>query len=307
MVTRSATTKVTTLLQIIEKRMQAKMYIPWRFKSFLFQVIENFELHSVLYWAQKRITRRAPRSFQQVSPNWRFHEVNIQSWRKLSITRVFEFGAGRSLAQNLFLSRTVSEQYLVDLNPMLNMGLCESARNRLVELGEIRAGDSLAVIEDLKSYGISYEAPCNAADTNEPASSFTGFVSTNTFEHLPKKDIPIILKELYRILAPGGLLSIIIDYSDHYSSTDRTISDLNFLRFEEDVWSRFNHSSHYQNRLRHYDYLTMFQNAGFGLIASDLELSENPVPAKIEKKFEHAPDSWRAVKGFWVLEKPEGD
>ena len=38
-----------------------------------------------------------------------------------------------------------------------------------------------------------------------------------------------ILLGVHRLLVPNGILTAKIDYSDHYSHTDRNISKLNFL------------------------------------------------------------------------------
>ena len=58
-------------------------------------------------------------------------------------------------------------------------------------------------------------------------------------------------------------MSFIIDYCDHYSYFDKSISVYNFLRYPALVWKLFNSSLHYQNRLRHRDYLNLIKSAGF--------------------------------------------
>ena len=90
-------------------------------------------------------------------------------------------------------------------------------------------------------------------------------------EHIPRADLSLILQECRRLLAPGGLVSLHIDYRDHYSYADRSISVYNFLQYSERAWSRFNSSLHYQNRLRHPDYLELADSCGFGI------LSERPM------------------------------
>ena len=46
---------------------------------------------------------------------------------------VFEFGAGKSLVQNLYLSNFVKKQFVVDLYPMLDFELVDSEREQLLE------------------------------------------------------------------------------------------------------------------------------------------------------------------------------
>ena len=59
-------------------------------------------------------------------------------------------------------------------------------------------------------------------------------------------------------LKKNGMISAIIDYSDHYAHTDPAIGLLNFLNYSSDDWKKYNHESHYQNRLRHYEYIDIF-------------------------------------------------
>jgi len=90
--------------------------------------------------------------------------------------------------------------------------------------------------------------------------------STNTLEHIPKKDILLILKESYRILNKGGILSVIIDYEDHWSFRDKNISVYNFLKYSSSEWKRYNPSLHYQNRMRHSDYLSLISQTDFKIV-----------------------------------------
>src|SRR5438067_829197 len=98
------------------------------------------------------------------------------------------------------------------------------------------------------------------------AGSVDCITSTNTLEHIPPDDLAAILRECYRILAPSGLVSLDIDYQDHYSFFDPRITAYNFLRYSARTWSFFSPSLHYQNRLRHPDYLELVKAAGFKII-----------------------------------------
>jgi hypothetical protein len=80
------------------------------------------------------------------------------------------------------------------------------------------------------------------------------------------EDIQRILKECYRILKGNGIMSFQIDYQDHYSYFDQNISVYNFLLYSDKSWSRFSSTLNYQNRLRHRDYMDLFQDAGFEVV-----------------------------------------
>ena len=81
---------------------------------------------------------------------------------------IFEFGAGKDLSQNLFLSSSAMKQYLIDLNFMLDLELCEAARLELVNECLLEDKGPIFSIEDLLKYGIDYRAPADASDTPFP-------------------------------------------------------------------------------------------------------------------------------------------
>jgi hypothetical protein len=62
----------------------------------------------------------------------------------------------------------------------------------------------------------------------------------------------------------------IIDNSDHWEHSDKTLSRLNFLRFSEAVfrWTYWN-GLNYQNRLRHSQYIDFLNAAGFSILAEE--------------------------------------
>lgn len=90
--------------------------------------------------------------------------------------------------------------------------------------------------------------------------------STNIMEHIPPYDIEGILRECHRLLKDDGLISFRIDYKDHYSYFDSNISIYNFLQYSDKKWVLFNPKLHYQNRLRHKDYLCLFNKMGFSIV-----------------------------------------
>jgi hypothetical protein len=275
--------------------------IPWKLKSFLFRIIDIFQVDDLLYFAQKHLTRRSKRSFAGQMRRWHQHEAVIKQVNASPV--VFEFGAGKDLAQNLFLSSCAGTQYLVDLNFMLDLNLCEAARLELAENSLIEDRGEISSALDLLKYGINYEAPADAADTHLPDESVDICISTATLEHIPETEISKILIELGRVIKMGGLVSAVIDYSDHYAHTDRSISQLNFLRYSDQQWSSFNHKCHYQNRLRHGRYIDLFNEHGFELIQEELDYSDQDIPPGISDLFVGHDPSWKAVASHCVFVK----
>jgi SAM-dependent methyltransferase len=193
--------------------------------------------------------------------------------------RCMEFGAGRDLINNLCLwCLGVDRQLCVDLNDILQPELVNSAIQSLHELAAPdfkRLPDapdlpSASLVQELRDrFGIDFRAPFDARATGLPDGSLDFIYSTNTLEHVPPEEIMAILIECRRVLAPNGALSFKIDYADHYSYADKSISAYNFLRFSPGAWRVFNPPLHYQSRLRHADYAALFMASGFEILSDE--------------------------------------
>jgi predicted SAM-dependent methyltransferase len=126
------------------------------------------------------------------------------------------------------------------------------------------------LIKDLaEKFRIHYYAPMDARKTCIQDASIDFFYSNVTLEHIPSDTIVPILKECYRILNSEGIFSVIIDYSDHWASFDKSITQYNYLKFPSKEWSKYNPSFQYQNRLRHSDYIRFFEQSGFEILSEE--------------------------------------
>lgn len=277
------------------------MKISWKFKSFIFSLIDLFNATSLLYFLQKHVTKRARIANIDVSPIWRRHRNILQKFNATSF--ILEFGAGQSLVQNLYLSDLVEKQLLVDLNPMIDFDLVESARKLLSQKYPLRANSKIYNDDDLNKYGIWYRAPYDASSTDIGDSTLDACISTNTLEHIPPQSIENIFNELYRVLKPTGIVSAKIDYSDHYAHTDKNISLFNYLKYSNKEWKKYNHNCHYQNRLRHYEYIKIFKVAGFDVIDEELIFDEKNIPADITELYKEKDMTWQATSAHIVLRK----
>lgn len=240
------------------------MKMPWKIKSAVFRFIDAFSAYFLLNLLQKFITRRASLKAAKLNGNWCLHEQALLKYK--SIKYVLEIGAGQSLAQNFYLSAVCEKQLVIDAYPILDLSLANRAIDFLFSVGHLNEGGSLKSIADLARYGMEYRAPADIKSVVKNDNSFDAIISTDTFEHIPLSELRVMIFDLKRLVKVGGILSFCIDYSDHYSHTDPSISDLNFLRYSESEWSRYNHSCHFQNRARHYDYRELFLEAGFSLV-----------------------------------------
>ena len=104
------------------------MKINWKLKSIIFRTIDIFKLNQVLYYVQKNITRNAQVNIKEIKNEWIYHCDNLLGIKN---KKIIEFGAGKNLAQNLFLSNFFAEQTLVDINNMLDFDLINSAISQI--------------------------------------------------------------------------------------------------------------------------------------------------------------------------------
>lgn len=279
-----------------------KMKIPWKLKSAIFAAIDLLSAPRLLYFLQKNVTKRSHIEILEAIESWKKHSSSLVKYDLRGT--VFEFGAGKSLAQNLYLSGFVDKQIVVDLNPMVDLKLAEIARDLLSQQGQLKSNETISSLEVLaRAYGIEYRAPYDASSTDFGDDSIDACVSTNTLEHVPKESIIKIFTELHRILKPDGIVSAGIDYSDHYAHTDASISPLNYLKYSEAEWAKYNHRCHYQNRLRHYDYLNIFEQCGFTVLEQEVDFTETEIPKTVSDQFGDMPDSWPATSAYVVLGK----
>ena len=281
--------------------LEKKVNIPWKFKSKVFQIIDILSMPSILYFLQKNVTKRSRIKSLKIDEIWERHKKSLVKYSATGL--VFEFGAGKNLAQNIFLSDVVNQQLVVDLNSMIDLKLVNKARRLLSEIMQLRSNENIRSNSDLQKHGITYRAPYDAAKTDLKDKSIDACISSVTLEHIPKDSISQIFKELRRTLKDNGIVSATIDYIDHYAHTDSSIFLLNYLQFSDSEWEKYNHSCHYQNRLRHYDYKEIFQDCGFEIIEEVLRYQESKIPDKIKFLFKDKDSSWSATSAHFILKK----
>jgi 2-polyprenyl-3-methyl-5-hydroxy-6-metoxy-1,4-benzoquinol methylase len=165
-------------------------------------------------------------------------------------------------------------------------------------------GTHAAVCAQLKkSYGIDYRAPCDATHTGLQSGKIDRITSTNTLEHIPKSELKPVMDECHRLLSAGGVISLLIDYADHYAYFDSTISPYNYLQYSDRTWALFNSSLHYQNRLRHRDYLNLLGEAGFRIL-EEQRFGTNPEAIQhlsIDRRFSTYTPEELAVSSALIL------
>jgi SAM-dependent methyltransferase len=139
--------------------------------------------------------------------------------------------------------------------------------------GDVAAALSMSTNDVMRkiesAFDPDYLVPWNSAQ--HPAQSVDIIVSRTVFEHVPPPNLEQFCNDFARILAPHGLMCHIVDNSDHWEHSDKTMSRVAFLRYDDELlWklSCINLQS-YQNRLRHSDYLNLFKKTGWDPVLAE--------------------------------------
>ncbi len=251
---------------------------------------------------------------------------SVQAALDLSSSTVLEVGSGWQPLIPLLYSLAGAKQIMMtDLRRLLHVSSLGEAlenlranadiiRDRLRVDGEtfeqfLRLNPGEGLDESLQRRRMRYLAPCDVRNTALPSESVDAVVSRAVLEHIPGDIIRGIFTESARIVRPGGITCHIIDNSDHWQHTDKSISRINFLKYS-DAMFRLTciNGLNYQNRLRHSEYRQMLLSAGF-----EIEKEERSVDREATQLLEHFPvaprfqhfakDDLAAVTSFFLARR----
>jgi SAM-dependent methyltransferase len=154
------------------------------------------------------------------------------------------------------------EQHLPRIAEAGGAGL-DAVRARYRMLADrIGEGNDLARATD---GAIVYAAPADAGASGLPADSINAVFSNSVLEHVHPDVIAPLYREAMRILVPGGVMFHSVNCGDHYAYVDRSVSQLNYLRYSDRQWRRWDNEFLYQNRLRAHVFVDRAVETGFEL------------------------------------------
>ncbi|BAO75037.1 class I SAM-dependent methyltransferase [Winogradskyella sp. PG-2] len=241
-----------------------------------FSTIPNGEKLNYLF--QKNITKTLPVSDSKFLFKVEMairHKDNFKKFNSIEnpANNYYEFGAGWDLIIPIAISHLGYEVDVIDIRKLLINDLVKDSIERFNNpnfnhpLKIVKKSPLKKDLSNLKEdFGLSYYAPEDARQTKYDDNHFDFSSSTSTMEHIPPNDILKILNETYRIMKKGGVLSMDIDYIDHWAYFDSNISYYNFLKYSSEEWKKFNPDLNYQNRLRHSDYMKIISQTPFEVV-----------------------------------------
>jgi hypothetical protein len=267
----------------------------WKTKATLQNAVSRLPSESsyaTYYWLQRHFG-----GLRNINPMARLR-AGIETWRQIeklghepANKTFFEVGTGRvpmtPLAYWLMGAKNV---LTIDLNPYLKTELTKEClqylsehveetealfgsqldRKRFDTLLYFQRQDGFHLQHLLNLCHITYIAPGDATRTRLRPASIDFHTSFNVFEHIPRDVLAAILSEGNRIISDTGLFVHRVDYSDHFSHSDTHISPINFLQYSDAQWNRYAGNRYmYMNRLRHDDFLTLFESGGHAVLATE--------------------------------------
>ncbi|MBI3610066.1 MAG: methyltransferase domain-containing protein [Nitrospirae bacterium] len=288
--------------------------------------------YAVYYWIQRHFG-----GLRQMNPVGGL-SAGIEIWKRIDrhgsdpVGKVFlEVGTGRAPITPLsYWLMGADRTITIDLNPYLRAELVRESLQYIADHdGEVRRlfGDFLEArrLDELLGFHrkypftvgafldlcrIDYVAPGDAAQTHLAERSIDFHTSYTVLEHIPPQTVRRILAEGIRIVAKGGLFIHKIDYSDHFSHSDRTILPVNFLQYSDAEWERYAGNRYmYMNRLRHDDYISLFQDAGHSLLAAECEVcprSRESITSgrlRLDGRFYGKSEETLATIGSWIVSR----
>ena len=275
--------------------------INWKIKSFIYKILYIFKLRKTLFFIQKKITKRANIKIKKTQFYWEDHLKYLKSYKS---EKIIEFGAGKSLEQNIFLSYKSNRKFnqtLIDVSNMLDINLFNKASEQISKLLNVNREPFVKSIEDIKNfYNITYLAPCTMEEVKAKELLFDACISSSTLEHLPLSALNNTFGILKKTIKKGGIISVVIDYSDHYSHTDNTIGPLNFLKFTDSKWKKYNTPFLFQNRFRHQNFRNFFIKLGYEIV-SEIKGKSGIAPKIISDTFDHTNEDTYILWGHFLL------
>ena len=131
-------------------------------------------------------------------------------------------------------------------------------------------------------------------------------ISSDVLEHVPRRAVPVLARDLRRVLKPGGRSSNQIVFADHLTIYDRSVHPKNLLRYSKTAWGLlYGNVVQYVNRLQPSDFRDAFRKAGLNIVAEDIVQTCNIDAIRVDRAFAHySRDDLAVVVNRIMVENP---
>lgn len=129
-------------------------------------------------------------------------------------------------------------------------------------------------LSDFSSLPIEYLAPFDAEDISDKSLDLV--VSRTVLEHIPKSDLYNLFFTLRPKVKDTGMMTHLIDYTDHFEHVDKSLSKINFLTWSEEKHALINFLiKDGENHLRHHEYQQIFLDSGYVVLNEELFVNDD--------------------------------
>jgi len=288
--------------------------------------------YAVYYWVQRKFGRlKHVTPVENLCAGMKICDLIHKKNADVTGKTVLEIGTGRRINVPLvFWLNGAEKVYSVDINPYLTYDLVrqdlayiKKNKEEIIRLFDQRMMrtrfeslldfdfNQLKLSDLLELCNIEYIAPADAASLDIECSSIDFHISFEVFQNIPPAVLENILLEGNRLLQDHGLFVHRVDYSDHFAHTDKSISSIHFLQFNEQEWRELANSKYmYMNRLRVDDFKALFQRSQQEIIEIESDVSpkakyllENSL-ITLDERFQHKSiDDLSTAASWFVLRK----
>ena len=199
------------------------------------------------------------------------HFNKMRGYKNIKNPVIMELGPGNALTSCIFAKVAEAKKiYLIDSFDLAdkNVALYKNVIKKLPEHEKYKLGlvDYSNFNLFLKSLNAEYCSNCLEDLKNIKDNSIDYLFSHSVMEHVRLKDLKILIFEMYRILRKGGVISHVIDFSDHLGF------GLNNLRFGKRFWELdfVANSGFYTNRVSSIEMMNLFEKQKFKIISKKL-------------------------------------
>ena len=267
----------------------------WKIKAIVLNcisILPSSISYAVYYWIQRYFD-----NLRRMNPDSRL-KAGIEIWKRIIALgydpigkTFFEVGTGRVPIIPLAFWLMGAERIItIDINPYLKAELIKESLQYISDneegikrlfgalLNEKNFNDLMKFHKNvsfskslfLALCHIDYIAPGDAAKTSLANQTIDFHTSYTVFEHIDPNILQLILEEGNRIIKEKGLFIHQIDYCDHFSHIDETITRINFLQYSDSKYKRYAGNRYaYHNRLRHDDFINIFKSVGHSIVANE--------------------------------------
>ena len=193
------------------------------------------------------------------------HFCDMSNIKQIENPVIMEIGPGDSLFSMIYSRKYTQEKfYFLDVGNFAtkNLDLYSKLQRKLEreDFFEKQLKTNFKSFSDILSFYNAEYLTFGLKSLKEIKDSSIDYIfSHSVMEHVRKKELENLIKEMYRVLKKNGVISHNINYKDHLDES------LNNLRFSEDVWESdfFANSGFYTNRVPALEMHDLFKRNGF--------------------------------------------